>query len=342
MSAPLPDLLPAPGAATAAPVRKRPRGRASTLRIWLPARLPHPAGRGVLHLAADLPGPQAGRRQHPGGRPAAVLAGPHPRHRPERQRRTLPHPVRGTGLVRGRVQRHRHRPRHRRPARHGRRLLARRRRRGHLPGARRADRVSRARARARHRRGPGAQRAARDLGACHLQHPRLRPDRPQRHPGHPRAEFHAGGEAVRQPRPPHHPPSRHPQHHAAAHDVRPARLRHRHHPRGGAQLPRPGHPPARAELGEHDRAGPAGPVRHAGARADPERLPVRHRRLAERPRRCASGNAGASDERRAAAGGRGPQGELPGPPRRAARRQRDELFALPPADAGHRRRVRIG
>jgi len=35
-------------------------------------------------------------------------------------------------------------------------------------------------------------------------------------------------------------------------------------------------------------------------------------------------------EQRAAAGGRGPQGELPGPPRRVARRQRDELFAYYP------------
>src|SRR6266568_7649938 len=37
MSAPIPDLLPAPDAAIAAPVRKKARGRASTLRIWLPA-----------------------------------------------------------------------------------------------------------------------------------------------------------------------------------------------------------------------------------------------------------------------------------------------------------------
>ena len=37
MSAPVPDLLPAPDAAIAAPVRKKARGRASTLRIWIPA-----------------------------------------------------------------------------------------------------------------------------------------------------------------------------------------------------------------------------------------------------------------------------------------------------------------
>ena len=37
MSAPLPDLLPAPDAAIAAPVRKKARGRANTLRIWVPA-----------------------------------------------------------------------------------------------------------------------------------------------------------------------------------------------------------------------------------------------------------------------------------------------------------------
>src|SRR6266568_5314733 len=36
MSAPLPDLLPAPDAAIAAPVRKKAPGRASSLRIWLP------------------------------------------------------------------------------------------------------------------------------------------------------------------------------------------------------------------------------------------------------------------------------------------------------------------
>src|SRR6266702_3961855 len=37
MSAPIPDLLPAPDAAIAAPARKKARGQASTLRIWLPA-----------------------------------------------------------------------------------------------------------------------------------------------------------------------------------------------------------------------------------------------------------------------------------------------------------------
>jgi peptide/nickel transport system permease protein len=37
MSAPLPDLLPAPDAAPAVPARKKARGRVSTLRIWLPA-----------------------------------------------------------------------------------------------------------------------------------------------------------------------------------------------------------------------------------------------------------------------------------------------------------------
>jgi peptide/nickel transport system permease protein len=36
MSAPLPDLLAAPGAVKAAPARKRARGTATKLRIWLP------------------------------------------------------------------------------------------------------------------------------------------------------------------------------------------------------------------------------------------------------------------------------------------------------------------
>ena len=263
MSAPLPDLL-APGGP--ADAKREPRARARTgwaraLRLWGPAGfLVLMLGR-VLPLAEHLPGPQPGPRQRPAGRPPAAVARAHLRHRPGGQRRVLPHPVRRADLVRGRIRRHRHRPGRRRPAGDGRRLLGRRRRHDHLPPARRPDRVSRARARAGHRRGARPERGARHLGAVGLQHPGRRPDRARRHPGPARADLHPRGPAVghqgvARDRAPHHP-----QHRAAAHDVQPARHRHRDHPGGRAQLPRPRHPAARGELGEHDRAGAADPVR---------------------------------------------------------------------------------
>ena len=103
--------------------------------------------------------------------------------------------------------------------------------------------------------GSRPERAAHDLGAVLLQRPGVRADLRAAHAARARAAVHDRRPAVRHrasggcspgtSRPTSCPRS----------SRSPARHRHRDHPRGRARLPRLGIPPPAAELGEHDRPG---------------------------------------------------------------------------------------
>ena len=140
--------------------------------------------------------------------------------------------------------------------------------------------------------GLGPSEHARHLGAVLLQHPGLRPDRAERHAGAARADLHAGrrlsGTGRRRMVLRHVVPNIMPQLLTfSLLGIGVAIILE-----GALSFLGLGIPLPEAELGEHDRAGAGTLSAHRRARADPERVPVRHRGGAEPPRRRPAGALG--------------------------------------------------